>query len=77
MSKPNSVVHQLVPEMRHLIVSLMESLGRDFTTCEYLGCDIPEGKFELHHTKYDGATFYDLMIVCSPCNKRSENVGLA
>jgi len=36
------------------------------------GDDIEEGKYEIHHTKYDAATYYDLCIVCRSCNQVRE-----
>lgn len=72
----NSYIHHLTSEMRSYVLALMERDKRDFTTCEY--CYKPtNGKWEIHHTKYEGATYYDLMIVCRSCNRIGENVGLA
>lgn len=62
--------------MRLYVVALMEEQGRDFTVCEYCDDDITDGNYELHHTKYSGATYYDLMIVCRSCNRIDANVGL-
>jgi hypothetical protein len=36
----------------------------------------PESGCQIHHTKYDGATIYDLMYVCQHCNVLGENRGL-
>lgn len=60
-------------QLRDIVIGLMKEEGRDFRTCEYCGDAIPAGKFQLHHMKYDGATYHDLMIVCQPCNVRPEN----
>lgn len=49
---------------------------RDFTKCELCGAAIPDGKFDLHHTKYEGAGYKDMLIVCKKCNHAPENVGL-
>lgn len=76
-SLPNSAIHHLGVDMKRYVEAIMEHEGRDFTTCEYCDKDILNGKYELHHTKYEGATYYDLMIVCRSCNRIPENVGLA
>jgi hypothetical protein len=68
-----SVENQL-SHIRPYVVALMQREGRDFTKCELGGEDIPEGQYEIHHTKYDGATYYDLRIVCRKCNHAPENV---
>jgi hypothetical protein len=57
------------------IKPLLEQMGKDFTTCEECGDDIT-GKAVIHHTEYDGATIFDLEVVCQKCNMRSENKGL-
>ena len=49
-------------------------LGRDLTTCELCGKHLKKPEF--HHTKYDGATIYDLMVVCHSCNMLGENRNL-
>jgi hypothetical protein len=67
-SKDNTLVG-----LREIIVQLMEELHYDFNTCEQCKGYIPDGQFQIHHTKYEGATFLDLQIVCQPCNLKSEN----
>ena len=63
-------------QLRPYVLSLMREEGRDFGICEL--CDQKtKGNFEIHHTKYEGATYYDLKIVCRSCNKIPENIGLA
>lgn len=74
-ARNNSKTNQL-GHLKPIIVALMEDQERDFTTCEYCGKH-PINRYEIHHTKYEGATYYDLMIVCTSCNRISENVGLA
>lgn len=74
---PNSVKYVLNPAFRDLLISMMIEEGRDFNTCELCGRHIPDNDFNLHHLKYEGATYFDLRIVCSPCNHAPENVGLA
>lgn len=54
-------------------VLLKKAKGKDFTKCEECGVDLPEGKAEMHHTKYEGATINDIKIVCHPCNMKPEN----
>lgn len=65
------------------IIPLLKARGRKFDKCEEclvkLPKKLPNGRrgFELHHTKYDGATIDDLMVVCLSCNRLSKNKGLA
>jgi hypothetical protein len=59
--------------LRPYVVGLMELEGRDFEHCELCTSVIPPNKYDIHHTKYDGATYYDLMIVCRKCNTAQEN----
>jgi hypothetical protein len=47
----------------------------DFTKCSYCGNEIKNNK-KLHHTKYDGATIYDIKILCHSCNLKKENRNL-
>jgi len=56
-----------------LVIAMMENEGRDFSVCELCGTDIADGEFEIHHTKYEGATYYDLRISCRRCNRLPEN----
>lgn len=67
-STDNQIAH-----LRPYILYLMEREGRDFTTCELCGDDIEDGRFIIHHTRYEGATYYDLRIVCASCDKQPEN----
>jgi AraC-like DNA-binding protein len=71
----NSADHAL-KQIRHIVVGILQSQGRNFTRCEICGESIPEGKFDLHHTKYDGATLDDLQIVCRACNLSRINMFL-
>lgn len=71
-SRENQIAH-----LRPYILFLMRREGRDFSTCELGGEGIPDDEFEIDHTKYEGATYYDLRIVCRSCNKRRENILLA
>ena len=58
------------------VLSLMQKEGRNFDICELCKQET-RGNFEIHHTKYNGATYYDLRIVCRSCNKKPENIGLS
>jgi hypothetical protein len=66
-------VENKISNLRPYILFLMEQEGRDFTQCELCPAPIPEGEYEIHHTRYDGATYYDLRIVCRSCNHKEEN----
>jgi hypothetical protein len=55
------------------VLFLMKRDGRNFNQCELCPAAIPEGEYEIHHTKYEGATYFDLWIVCRTCNRNSEN----
>lgn len=65
--------HELSYYMRILVNSKLRREGRDFSKCEECGDPIPEGKHQLHHTKYDGATLKDIRIVDAKCNQKPEN----
>ncbi len=58
-----------------MIIILLKRIGKSFDRCEQCYREL-HGKFVLHHTKYDGATIYDLEIVCQRCNTQPENKGL-
>lgn len=62
--------------LKPLILAMLKNDGRDFTKCEFCGTDIPKGKYIVHHTKYDGATYHDLRIICFKCDKQPENRNL-
>ena len=32
-----------------------------------------QGKTDIHHTRYDGATLYDLEFICHKCNTQQAN----
>lgn len=63
----------LLCNIRPYVLALMRQEGRDFTTCELCSNAIPKGRYDIHHTKYDGATYKDLRIVCRSCNTLKEN----
>lgn len=78
---PRQVIDQL-GGLEVYIIPILKSRGRKFNKCEECGKKLPKklsnGKrgFELHHTKYEGATINDLMIVCHGCNALTKNRGL-
>lgn len=55
-----------------IIRQLFEMEGHDIHVCQQCGKrqDLP---CVIHHTKYQGATFNDLRLVCYGCNNLSEN----
>jgi hypothetical protein len=55
--------------LKWVILAMMRREGRDFGHCELCGDPIPAGKHQIHHTRYDGATYYDLKIVDAKCNQ--------
>lgn len=68
--------HNQIEHLRPYILFLMSKEGRDFTECELCEDDIEDGGFEIHHIRYEGATYYDLRIVCRGCNRKAENLML-
>ena len=58
-----------------IILHVLTKRGRDLNKCELCGGSF-NGRPNLHHTKYDGATVDDIRIVCSKCDKQPENKGL-
>lgn len=53
----------------------LEHIGKDRYRCELCLDQVPKGCV-VHHTKYEGATIYDLMYLCQSCNLARENTGL-
>src|SRR5215204_4884884 len=45
----------------------------DHAHAERIALSRPTAEPNLHHTKYEGATYYDLRIVCTKCNNAPEN----
>lgn len=68
----NSVPNQL-SNLRPIIIAMMKREGRSLKVCE-VGNHPIKGRFELHHTRYESATYKDLRIACSKCNHAPENV---
>lgn len=58
------------------VIEALTRLGKDRYTCEICLEPVPKGCI-VHHTKYEGATVYDLMYVCGSCNLSRANKGLA
>jgi hypothetical protein len=63
-----------IENLRPYILFLMEQEGRDFEQCELCPNRIQPDEYEIHHSRYDGATYYDLRIVCTSCNRKVENL---
>lgn len=59
--------------LREIVIELLRQQHRLFDKCEICNDPIPKGKFDLHHTKYEGATINDLLIVCRACNVSQQN----
>jgi hypothetical protein len=53
---------------RDIVIQCLKMQGRKFTHCEWCGKEFLYGKWQLHHTKYEGCTIDDLMIICQQCN---------
>ncbi len=65
--------HQFTRQMRIIVTAKLKQDGRDFGQCELCPAKIPEGQHQLHHTRYEGATYKDIKIVCRSCNNKAEN----
>lgn len=65
-------------QLRPYIVALMQQQGRLDSSHSAVSelCHEWATPYELHHTRYEGATYYDLLVVCRSCNRIEENVGL-
>lgn len=57
------------------VLEAMRRMGKDRYRCEVCLDPVPRGCM-VHHTKYQGATAYDLMFVCGSCNQSRVNKGL-
>lgn len=69
----NNSTANALGDLRDVVVAMMKREGRDFTHCEVGDHSIANGKYDIHHTKYKGATYYDLQIACRKCNTAQEN----
>lgn len=61
---------------RSIVFQLLVDRGLDPHLCGI--CGIKQLKVcDMHHTKYDGATIYDVIFACHACNVAREQKGLA
>ena len=60
--------------LRPHIMECFKRMGKKMDECEL--CGITGVKLDIHHTKYDGATVYDLKLACRSCNLIKENLNL-
>ena len=72
-NKKGKSKYYALENVRHYIISIFEEQGRDFNVCEQCGKIMDDNEFVFHHTKYSGATIYDLQIVCVKCNAAPRN----
>lgn len=63
-------------EIIRYIWNIFERQGRFKGKCEDCQRDLLRKDAKIHHTKYEGATINDLMIICQSCNLKPENKGL-
>ncbi|NQD41435.1 hypothetical protein [Glutamicibacter halophytocola] len=71
-SSKENAIH---PSFMVYVVEALDRLGKDRYTCEICLDPVPKGCV-VHHTKYEGATVYDLMYICQSCNLSRTNRGL-
>lgn len=71
----SSIANWISPSFKPYAVEGLKRLGKDPRTCE-LCLEFVRGGCIIHHTKYEGATLYDLMYICTSCNLSRENKGL-
>jgi hypothetical protein len=72
----NSALNAISISMMPYVRECLRRLGKDPYLCEI--CDESQAKpCQIHHTKYDGATIYDLQYVCPSCNLARVNRGLS
>ena len=77
ISDLKSKVFGLSEEMKIIVRAMMKREGRSFQYCEVGKHPIEGKKGDIHHEKYEGATYRDLKIACRKCNNAPENKGLA
>lgn len=58
--------------LRPYIYECFRRMGKRLDKCEQ--CGVTDKKLDIHHTKYDGATVYDLQLVCRSCNLSAPNL---
>jgi hypothetical protein len=62
--------------IRPLVEQCLLTLGHDPYFCDV--CEEPQLiPCDIHHTKYEGATIYDLVYACRSCNTSRVNKGLS
>lgn len=61
----NSKKYWLNREMKMYVLMAMVNLGREIKCA---ACGNAED-LEIHHNKYEGATIYDLDLLCSKCHR--------
>lgn len=77
MRKGNaSVANWIGPSFKPYVIEALRLLGKNPYICEICLESVPKGCV-IHHTKYEGATVYDLMYICMSCNLSRENKGLS
>jgi hypothetical protein len=60
------------PQLSYIIWAMLRRDGRNIAFCE-LGNHQLKGRPTLHHTRYEGATYFDLQIACFSCQNKKEN----
>ena len=62
--------------IKQYILAIFRKQGKNFNKCQLCKKEIKNGRFELHHTKYEKATIKNIKIVCHRCNTHPMNIGL-
>lgn len=71
----NNSIANAINSLRPYVVECLARLGKDPLVCEI--CLEPQPTpCDIYHTKYEGATIYDLQYVCRSCNLARANIGL-
>lgn len=68
--------HYTSPIRDIILHALIELRGLDPHVCSDCGAQSKQ-MHDIHHTKYEGATIYDLAFLCRKCNTSPRNVGLS
>ena len=73
---PRQLIDDIAREtLRPYIMECFRRRGVSFKVCGL--CGITDKKLDIHHTKYDNATVYDLLLVCRSCNLSAGQLHLA
>ena len=72
----NSSQHAIRGQLLEYVTACMLALGKDPHMCEICN-ELQATPCDVHHTKYEGATLYDLMYACRSCNLARANRGLS